>query len=131
MTKAPSSRATIAASIKRRAFRSGPKIPTAIPPPTQKYRYTWTMPIVISSHNPDVIYHTSQYVFRSNDAGRTWTTISPDLTRNDKSKQQDSGGPLTKDQYTVEYYDVIFSACGIAQSRKAFFGPAPTTAWFN
>ncbi len=75
----------------------------------QKYRYTWTMPIVISSHNPDVLYHTAQYVFRSADAGRTWTTISPDLTRNDKSKQQDSGGPITKDQYTVEYYDVIFT----------------------
>ncbi|MGB8475192.1 MAG: hypothetical protein WCE61_14005 [Candidatus Acidiferrum sp.] len=82
---------------------------------TQKYRYTWTMPIVISSHNPDVIYHTSQYVFRSTDAGRTWTTISRDLTRNDKSKQQDAGGPLTKDQYTVEYYDVIFS---LAESPK-------------
>src|SRR5579863_438602 len=75
----------------------------------QKYRYTWTMPIVISSHNPDVIYHTAQYVFRSTDSGRTWTAISPDLTRNDKSKQQDSGGPITKDQYTVEYYGVIFA----------------------
>jgi photosystem II stability/assembly factor-like uncharacterized protein len=81
----------------------------------QKYRFTWTMPIVISSHNPDVIYHASQYVFRSNDAGNTWTEISPDLTRNDKSKQQDSGGPITKDQYSVEYYDVVFA---LAESPK-------------
>jgi photosystem II stability/assembly factor-like uncharacterized protein len=81
----------------------------------EKYRYTWTMPIVISSHNPDVIYHSAQVVFRSSDQGRTWTAISPDLTRNDKSKQQDSGGPLTKDQYTVEYYDVIFT---LAESPK-------------
>ena len=81
----------------------------------QKYRYTWTMPIVISSHNPDVIYHASQYVFRSSDAGNTWTEISPDLTRNDKAKQQDSGGPITKDQYSVEYYDVIFA---LAESPK-------------
>lgn len=81
----------------------------------QKYRYTWTMPIVISSHNPDVIYHSAQFVFRSADEGRTWATISPDLTRNDKSKQQDSGGPITKDQYTVEYYDVVFS---LAESPK-------------
>jgi photosystem II stability/assembly factor-like uncharacterized protein len=81
----------------------------------EKYRFTWTMPIVISSHNPDVIYHTSQFVFRSSDSGRSWTTISPDLTRNDKSKQQDSGGPITKDQATVEYYDVIFS---LAESPK-------------
>jgi photosystem II stability/assembly factor-like uncharacterized protein len=81
----------------------------------RKYRYTWTMPILISPNNPDVIYHTSQFVFRSADSGRTWSTISPDLTRNDKSKQQDSGGPITKDQLTVEYYDVIFS---IAESPK-------------
>jgi photosystem II stability/assembly factor-like uncharacterized protein len=82
---------------------------------TQKYRYTWTMPIVISSHNPDVIYHTSQFVFRSSDAGHSWKEISPDLTRNDKSKQQDSGGPITKDQYSVEYYDVVFA---LAESPK-------------
>jgi photosystem II stability/assembly factor-like uncharacterized protein len=81
----------------------------------EKYRYTWTMPIVISSHNPDVIYHSAQVVFKSSDEGRTWATISPDLTRNDKSKQQDSGGPITKDQYTVEYYDVVFS---LAESPK-------------
>src|SRR6266849_730992 len=97
------------------SIQQWPEDPNGHPAAIQKYRYTWTMPIVISSHNPDGIYHTSQYVFRSNDAGRTWSTISPDLTRNDKSKQQDSGGPLTKDQYTVEYYDVIFS---LAESPK-------------
>ncbi|HYL64624.1 MAG TPA: glycosyl hydrolase [Candidatus Methylomirabilis sp.] len=97
------------------SIQEWPEDPNGYAAATQKYRYTWTMPIVISSHNPDVIYHTSQYVFRSTDAGKTWTTISPDLTRNDKSKQQDSGGPLTKDQYTVEYYDVIFS---LAESPK-------------
>jgi len=85
------------------------------PASSQKYRYTWTMPLIVSSHNPDVIYHTSQYVLRSADAGRTWTEISPDLTRNDKSKQGDSGGPITKDQYTVEYYDVVFA---LAESPK-------------
>jgi hypothetical protein len=73
------------------------------------------MPIVVSSHNPDVIYHASQFVFRSNDAGNTWTEISPDLTRNDKSKQVDSGGPISKDQYSVEYFDVVFS---LAESPK-------------
>jgi photosystem II stability/assembly factor-like uncharacterized protein len=97
------------------SIQEWPEDPNGHAAATQKYRYTWTMPIVVSSHNPDVIFHTSQYVFRSSDAGRTWETISPDLTRNDKSKQQDSGGPLTKDQYTVEYYDVIFS---LAESPK-------------
>jgi photosystem II stability/assembly factor-like uncharacterized protein/DNA-binding FrmR family transcriptional regulator len=85
------------------------------PASSQKYRYTWTMPLIVSSHNPEVIYHTSQYVLRSADAGHTWTEISPDLTRNDKSKQGDSGGPITKDQYTVEYYDVVFA---LAESPK-------------
>ena len=97
------------------SIQEWPEDPNGYAAATQKYRYTWTMPIVISPNNPDVIYHSSQYVFRSNDAGKTWTTISPDLTRNDKSKQQDSGGPLTKDQYTVEYYDTIFT---LAESPK-------------
>ena len=97
------------------SIQEWPEDPNGHPAAVQRYRYTWTMPIVISSHNPDVIYHTSQYVFRSTDAGKTWATISKDLTRDDKSKQQDSGGPLTKDQYTVEYYDVIFS---LAESPK-------------
>ena len=98
------------------SIQEWPEDPNGHAAATQKYRYTWTMPIVISSHNPDVIYHTSQFVFRSSDAGKSWKEISPDLTRNDKTKQQDSGGPLTKDQYTVEYYDVIFS---LAESPKA------------
>ncbi len=75
----------------------------------QKYRYTWTMPIVFSPHDPNVLYNAAQYVFRSSDGGHSWQTISPDLTRNDKSKQMDSGGPITKDQASVEFYDIIFT----------------------
>jgi photosystem II stability/assembly factor-like uncharacterized protein len=97
------------------SIQQRPMIPDGHPAAEQKYRYTWTMPLLVSQHNPDVIYHSSQFVFRSADQGRSWTTISPDLTRNDKSKQQDSGGPITKDQYTVEYYDVVFS---LAESPK-------------
>jgi len=97
------------------SIQQRPMIPDGHPAAGQKYRYTWTMPLLVSQHNPDVIYHSSQFVFRSADQGRSWTTISPDLTRNDKSKQQDSGGPITKDQYTVEYYDVVFS---LAESPK-------------
>jgi photosystem II stability/assembly factor-like uncharacterized protein len=81
----------------------------------QKYRYTWTMPIVLSPHDPSVIYNAAQYVFRSGDGGHSWQTISPDLTRNDKSKQADSGGPITKDQASVEFYDVIFT---VAESPR-------------
>jgi photosystem II stability/assembly factor-like uncharacterized protein len=81
----------------------------------QKYRYTWTMPIVLSPNDPNVLYNAAQFVFRSHDGGHSWQTISPDLTRNDKSKQTDSGGPITKDQASIEFYDLIFT---VAESPK-------------
>jgi photosystem II stability/assembly factor-like uncharacterized protein len=74
-----------------------------------KYRFQWTFPIVISPHDPNVIYAGAQVIFKSVDAGQSWTVISPDLTRNDKSKQASSGGPITQDNTSVEYYDTIFT----------------------
>lgn len=74
-----------------------------------KYRFQWTFPIIISPHNPDVLYATSQHVHRSTDEGMSWEDISPDLSRNDKSKQGESGGPITKDDTSVEYYNTIFT----------------------
>ena len=59
-----------------------------------KYRLGWTHPIVVSPHDPNVIYTTAERVFKTTDQGKTWAEISPDLTRNDKSKQQVSGGPI-------------------------------------
>ncbi|MGH7528767.1 MAG: WD40/YVTN/BNR-like repeat-containing protein, partial [Gemmatimonadales bacterium] len=75
----------------------------------QKYRWQWTFPIVHSPHNPNVLYAAANVLFKSTDDGQSWTPISPDLTRNDKSKQGPSGGPITKDNTTIEYYDVIFA----------------------
>lgn len=74
-----------------------------------KYRFQWTFPIYISPHDPDMLYTTSQFVHRSDDEGKSWETISDDLTRNDKSKQGESGGPITKDDTSVEYYNTIFT----------------------
>jgi len=74
-----------------------------------KYRFQWTFPIYISPHNSDILYATSQYVHRSDDEGMSWENISGDLTRNEKSKQGESGGPLTKDDTSVEYYNTIFT----------------------
>jgi photosystem II stability/assembly factor-like uncharacterized protein len=73
------------------------------------YRFQWTAPLMLSPHNPDVLYAAAQFVFKSMDQGQTWTQISQDLTRNDKSKQQPSGGPLTNDITSVEYYDTVFA----------------------
>ncbi|MGI9103560.1 MAG: VPS10 domain-containing protein [Terriglobales bacterium] len=73
------------------------------------YRFNWTSPLFISRHDPTAMYTSGNRVYKSNDAGMSWTPISPDLTRNDKSKQQPSGGPITLDITSVEYYDTIFA----------------------
>jgi photosystem II stability/assembly factor-like uncharacterized protein len=74
-----------------------------------KYRQQWNAPIKLSPHNPDIVYTTSQYVHRSKDGGQTWDVISPDLTRNDKTKQNFSGGDgITRDSTGVEVYCTIF-----------------------
>jgi len=80
-----------------------------------KFRLGWTQPIVISPHNADVLYTSAEMVFKSTDHGRSWSAISPDLTRDDKSKQESSGGPITKDNTSVEFYDTVFT---IAESPK-------------
>ncbi len=74
-----------------------------------KYRFTWTSPVVFSPHDPQLLYMGSQSLMSTRDGGSTWKVISPDLTRNDRSKQGRSGGPITKDDASVEYYDVIFA----------------------
>jgi photosystem II stability/assembly factor-like uncharacterized protein len=74
-----------------------------------KYRFQWNAPILVSRHDPKVLYHAAQELLKSTDEGRTWSEISPDLTRNDPAKQQKSGGPITKDDTGVEVYDAIFA----------------------
>ena len=69
-----------------------------------KYRFQWTYPIVISPHDPDVLYVGANHVFRSTDDGISWQSISPDLTRNDPDKLKASGGPITLDTTAVEFY---------------------------
>ncbi|MDX1996161.1 MAG: glycosyl hydrolase [Thermoanaerobaculia bacterium] len=73
-----------------------------------KYRFQWTAPIAVSPHEPDTVYHGANVLFRSQDRGQTWEAISPDLTRDDETKQQWSGGPITGDNTGVEFYGTIF-----------------------
>jgi photosystem II stability/assembly factor-like uncharacterized protein len=72
-----------------------------------KYRFRWPAPIAGSPHDPKVIYHAANVLFRTSDEGQSWTVISPDLTRDDKRRQQWSGGPITGDNTTAEYYCTI------------------------
>ena len=74
-----------------------------------KFRFQWTAPILVSRFNPNVLYHAAQVLFKTTNEGQSWEIISPDLTTNDKSKQQSSGGPITQDNTSVEYYCTIFA----------------------
>jgi photosystem II stability/assembly factor-like uncharacterized protein len=89
--------------------------PSGIDPANMKYRFQWTAPILISHHDPKTVYHAANVLFRTRDAGQTWEPVSKDLTRNDKQKQQWSGGPITGDNTGVEVYGTIFA---LAESPK-------------
>lgn len=73
------------------------------------HRFQWTFPLVFSPHDPELLYTSSQHVMMSRNLGESWTVISPDLTRNEKEKQQSSGGPITKDNSGVEVYGTVFT----------------------
>jgi photosystem II stability/assembly factor-like uncharacterized protein len=73
-----------------------------------KYRFNWNAPIVASPHDPKVIYHAGNVVFKTTNGGITWETISPDLTRNDTTKQQLGGGPITNEGAGGENYNTIY-----------------------
>ncbi len=73
-----------------------------------QHRLQWTAPMAVSPHDPAVLYLGGEVLFKTANGGQSWSVISPDLTRNDKSKQQSSGG-LTPDDSSAEYYDTIFT----------------------
>ena len=80
-----------------------------------KYRFQWNFPIFFSPHDPKVLYTASNHLHKTTNEGESWELISPDLTRNDASKLKSSGGPITQDNTSVEYYCTIFAA---AESPK-------------
>ena len=73
------------------------------------HRFQWTAPILVSPHDPKTVYHAGEVIFKTRDAGQNWTIISPDLTRNDKTRQQWAGGPITGDNTGVEYFGTVFA----------------------
>jgi photosystem II stability/assembly factor-like uncharacterized protein len=75
-----------------------------------RYRFQWNFPIFFSPHDPKKLYSASNHLHVTTNEGQSWSVISPDLTRNDTSKLHSSGGPITKDNTSVEYYCTIFAA---------------------
>jgi photosystem II stability/assembly factor-like uncharacterized protein len=84
-----------------------PQYGEGVPSKDFRYRAAIIAPVRVSAHDPKVLYHTTQFVHRSRDEGHRWETISPDLSRNDVTKQQESGGPITRDHTGVEVYSAI------------------------
>tara|TARA_R110002126_G_scaffold157104_1_gene304625 strand:+ start:56422 stop:59406 length:2985 start_codon:yes stop_codon:yes gene_type:complete len=78
-------------------------------PKDLKYRFQRVAPIHVSPHNPDVIYHGSQFLHKTMNDGETWETISPDLTAFEADKQVISGSPITRDITGEEYYSTLYS----------------------
>jgi len=85
-----------------------PQMGDGVAPRDARYRFQWNSPILISRHDPNVVYHASQYVHRTTNGGMSWETISPDLTTNNPDQQGVPGGPLQHDHTGVEVYNTIF-----------------------
>ncbi|MBT3918777.1 MAG: glycosyl hydrolase [Flavobacteriaceae bacterium] len=75
-----------------------------------KYRFQWNFPMFFSKHNTKKLYTFSNHVHVTTNEGESWSVLSPDLTRNDSTKLKSSGGPITQDNTSVEYYCTIFAA---------------------
>jgi photosystem II stability/assembly factor-like uncharacterized protein len=93
-----------------RAVSPWPDNPMGAGADVLKYRFQWNFPIFFSPNNPKRLYTAGNVLFVTENEGQTWQQISPDLTTNDKTKQGPSGGPITKDNTSVEYYSTIFTA---------------------
>ena len=74
-----------------------------------KERWQWTYPIIFSPVQSNVLYTSSQRIWKSTDQGQTWQAISGDLSRHDPKTMQDSGGPITHDMNSPEIYGTVFS----------------------
>ncbi len=100
-----------------RAISVWPDNPMGAGADVQKFRFQWNFPIFFSPHNPKRLYCAGNALFVTENEGASWQQISGDLTTNDKSKQASSGGAITKDNTSVEYYCTIFTAAESALEK--------------
>ena len=93
----------------RRNVVAYPQMHDGVAPRDIKYRFQWNAPIRISPHDPNTIYHCSQYVHKSTDGGQSWQVISPDLTTDNDAYHDIPGKPVQHDHTGVELYTTIFA----------------------
>lgn len=80
-----------------RSLKLDPTLGFGVPPKEREHRYNWNAPIIVSAHDPAVVYYGANVVFRTDDRGATWRAISPDLTRDEEDKQGPMGRPITNE----------------------------------
>lgn len=97
----------VRASREGKSIKEYPELGLSIAPRDFKYRYNWNAPIISSPHNRNTIYHAGNVVFKTMDQGNSWEVVSPDLTRNDKSRQGPGGGPYTNEAAGGENYNTV------------------------
>jgi len=97
----------VKASREGKPIKEYPELALGNVPSDFKYRYNWNAPIISDPHDRNTIYHAGNVVFKSTDKGQSWSVISPDLTRNDKSKQGPGGGPYTNEAAGGENYNTL------------------------
>ena len=90
-----------------RSIMAWPELSLTEPTDSIRYRFNWTAPAVVSQHDPNVLYHGANVLFRTTDRGRTWTAASPDLTRDDPATQGAGGAPITNEGAGGEVYGTI------------------------
>jgi photosystem II stability/assembly factor-like uncharacterized protein len=94
-------------SREQKSIKEYPELGLSIAPKDAKYRYNWNAPIISSPHNRTTIYHAGNVVFKTTDEGINWTTISPDLTKNETEKHGAGGGPYTNEAAGGENYNTL------------------------
>ncbi len=99
----------VRASREGKAIKEYPELGLSIEPKDFKFRYNWNAPIISSPHDRNTIYHAGNVVFKSTDQGNSWELVSPDLTRNDKTKQGPGGGPYTNEAAGGENYNTLMA----------------------
>jgi photosystem II stability/assembly factor-like uncharacterized protein len=95
-------------TVESKDIQAYPTMNLANDPSTMKYRFNWNAPIISSPHDPKTIYHGSNVVLKTTNGGISWEPISPDLTRNEKSKQGPGGMPFTNEGAGGENYNTLF-----------------------
>ena len=86
-----------------------------------KYRYNWNAPIISDPNDPKTIYHAGNVVFKTSNQGKDWKVISPDLTKNNKDRQKEGGGPFTIEGAGGEVYNTIMSLAISPRSSKIIY----------